>query len=75
MLRNKLIPRKRNDKIKEILKEFEVLDSFIDVHKIIRAIHNYISTKLAESKQGDIKKQIDSATNLLVEPDEPISKY
>lgn len=66
MLRNKLIPRKRNDKIKEILKEFEVLDSFIDVHKIIRAIHTYISTKLAESKEGDVKSQVDSAANLLV---------
>lgn len=43
--RNKLLPTNKREKIKDIMKSFQYLDSYVDLNDIIIAIQEYVNNE------------------------------
>lgn len=46
--RNKLIPKSKNEKIRQIMQQFKVVDSYVDLQDIILEIQQYINEEMVK---------------------------
>lgn len=48
MQKHKLIPKNKREKIKDLMKSFQYLDTYVDINDVVLAIEEHIDRELHE---------------------------